>query len=116
MIAYSDNKSAKKLQKYIKNTSENREYISHLLEKALDIPRGELNLVRILDAYWEIGTHYYKPLSKMFKTREEFIDAAQHPNDNILVVGEMVALNQGWVEGALDSVKRVLTKSWLEKA
>jgi hypothetical protein len=116
MIAYSDNKSAKQLQKYLKNTAENREYISHLLEKALNIPKGELHMTSILDAYWEIGTHYYKPLAPGFKTREEFIEDAQHPRDNILVIGEMVALNQGWVEGALDSVKRVLTKSWLEKA
>lgn len=116
MIAYSDNKSAKQLQKYLKNTEENREYISHLLEKALNIPKGELHMTSIIDAYWEIGTHYYKPLAPGFNTREEFIEDAQHPSDNILVVGEMVALNQGWVEGALDSVNKVVTKGWLEKA
>jgi hypothetical protein len=116
MIAYSDNKSAKQLKKYLKNTVENREYISRIIEKSLNIPRGEIKLVSILDAYWEIGTHYYKPLSKKFKSREEFIEEAQHPSDNILVIGEMVALNQGWVEGALDSVKRGLTKDWLKNA
>ena len=26
----------------------------------------------------------------------------------------VVAANQGWTEGALDSVKRVLTKTWIE--
>jgi len=115
MIAYSDNKSAKQLKKYLENTPENREYISRLLEKTLHIPKDNLKLVSILDAYWEIGTHYYKPLSKEFKNREEFIKDAQHPADNLLVVGEMIALNQGWVEGALDSVKKVVTKNWIEK-
>jgi hypothetical protein len=30
--------------------------------------------------------------------------------DGILVVGESVSTNQGWVEGALESVERVLIK------
>jgi hypothetical protein len=32
----------------------------------------------------------------------------------MLVVGEVVAPNQGWTEGALDSVKNVLTKQWIK--
>ena len=46
---------------------------------------------------------HYNPL-KQWKTRQHFIDAAQHPMKDVVVVGEMVALNQGWVEGALESV------------
>lgn len=114
MIAYSDNGSAKALKPYLENTSFNRRHLEYLLEKALSIPRGELKLTSILPVYWDDGTHYYKPLSKDYSNREEFIDVAQHPTDNILVVGEMVGLNQGWVEGALDSVKKGLTKTWLE--
>lgn len=114
MIAYSDNGSAKALKPYLENTLSNKRHIEYLLEKALSIPEGDLKLLSILAAYWDDGTHYYKPLSKVFLNREEFIDAAQHPTDNILVVGEMVGLNQGWVEGALDSVKKGLTKAWLD--
>ena len=32
------------------------------------------------------------------------------PLPNVLVVGEVVADNQGWTEGALDSVVKVVTK------
>jgi hypothetical protein len=33
--------------------------------------------------------------------------------NGMLVVGEVVAANQGWTEGALESVTKVLTKHWL---
>jgi hypothetical protein len=46
-------------------------------------------------------------------TRSEFIYKAQHPLPNVLVVGEVVAENQGWTEGALDSVVKVVTKKWI---
>ena len=61
--------------------------------------------------YWPIGTHYYQPLSNEYKNRKDFIDEAQHPLPNILVVGEVVALNQGWTQGALESVQMGLTKN-----
>ena len=85
-------------------------------------------------AHWDIGTHYYSPLSDKYKTREEFIREAQHPipnghnghnghnvpnvpyghnGHNVLVVGEVVSLHQGWVNGALESVQAVLTKKWI---
>ena len=51
--------------------------------------------------------------SKKYETREEFIDAAQHPEDGILVVGEVVSKHQGWVEGALESVNAAVTKKWI---
>jgi hypothetical protein len=49
----------------------------------------------------------------VYKNRDEFIDMAQHPEKGILVVGEVVSQNQGWTEGALDSVRAVLTKKWI---
>jgi hypothetical protein len=55
-----------------------------------------------------------KPLdSKKYETREEFIYAAQHPEDGILVVGEVVSKHQGWSEGALESVNAAVTKRWI---
>lgn len=49
--------------------------------------------------------HRCKPLPKdsPYKTRKQFIKAAQHPYTGIMVIGEMVSQNQGWVEGALES-------------
>jgi hypothetical protein len=115
MIAYNDNKNALTLKNNLKNTIENRELYEMLLEKSLGIPDNSLHIIGLKDYYWPIGTHYYKPLNKeLYKTREEFIDIAQHPEKGVLVVGEVVARSQGWTQGALESVKAVLTKKWIE--
>jgi hypothetical protein len=113
MIAYTDNKGALFLKEHLKNTPENRVLYCDLLEQSLGIPKGSLKITALLDFYWPIGTHYYGPLHK-FKTRKEFIDAAQHPEPGMLVVGEVVSRQQGWTEGALESVHAVLNKKWIE--
>jgi hypothetical protein len=129
MIAYSDNANATFLKKYLENTSENRDVICHLIEKALGLPdkhspstmlhmstarSKSLELIAIKDYYWPIGTHYYTPLTNKYENREEFIHTAQHPENGILVVGEVVSDNQGWTNGALSSVKAVLNKKWIK--
>ena len=114
MIAYSDNKHAIALKSHLTNTVENKELYERLLEKSLGIPNDSLHIIALKDYYWTVGTHYYKPLNKeLYSSREDFIDKAQHPEKGILVVGEVVARSQGWTEGALDSVKAVLTKKWI---
>ena len=112
MIAYSDNASAIVLKDHLENTAENRSYFEDLLEQTLGIEEGSLKINALLDFYWTEGTHYYEPL-KGYKSRTAFINAAQHPDKNILVVGEVVSQHQGWVEGALESVDAVLNKKWL---
>jgi hypothetical protein len=52
-------------------------------------------------------------LKKEHKNRLEFIDQAQHPYKNVLVVGEMIAVHQGWSLGALESVDSVVSSKWL---
>jgi hypothetical protein len=113
MIAYNDNKSSKSLKKWLENTEDNRVKICSLIKKVLGIPvEKNIYLSSILDFYWDIGTHYYTPLDrKKYKNRNKFIEIAQHPMKNVLVVGESVSVNQGWVEGALKSVERVLPQN-----
>jgi thioredoxin reductase len=113
MIAYSDNASAVILKEHLENTLENRMYFEDLLEKTLGIEEGLLKINALLDFYWTEGTHYYEPLKGPYKTRTAFINAAQHPDKDILVVGEVVSKHQGWVQGALESVDTVLNKKWL---
>uniref|UniRef100_A0A6C0ASF1 Amine oxidase domain-containing protein n=1 Tax=viral metagenome TaxID=1070528 RepID=A0A6C0ASF1_9ZZZZ len=113
MIAYSDNSNAIILKNHLDNTPENRKLYCQLIEKSLGIPDGSLSLIAIKDYYWPIGTHYYKPLSKEFSNRSQFLDKVQHPEKGMLVVGEAVSTYQGWTEGALESVKTVLTKKWV---
>lgn len=114
MIAYSDNGSALLQKKFLENNVENRNLYCELIEKSLGIPRGELKITAIKDYYWPIGTHYYEPLKGDFKNRKEFIYKAQHPENGMLVVGEVVSKDQGWTEGALESVKSVLNKQWIK--
>lgn len=114
MISYSDNSNAMILKKYLENTSKNREILCRLIEKSLGLPNNSLNIIAIKDFYWPIGTHYYEPLQKNFKNRDDFVYKVQHPEKGMLVVGEVVSRYQGWVEGALESVKNVVSQKWIK--
>jgi hypothetical protein len=108
MICYNDNKSASLLHNFSSDTKENRDFFAKLLEKSLGAPENSLHLLSIKGYYWKVGTHYYEPLGPEYKSRKEFIKKAQHPYKNLFIVGEMISNNQGWVEGTLDSVERIL--------
>ena len=108
MIAYNDNVPAIMLHKYAKNTKNNRDSFARLLEKSIGIPNNTLELENISEYYWSEGTHYFDPLRGIYKNRDYFLRVAQHPSENMWVVGEMVSKNQGWVEGALESVEKVI--------
>ena len=114
MIAYSDNFNALLQKKYLENTAENRNLYCDLIEESLGIPKGQLKITAIKDYYWPVGTHYYEPLKGDFKNRNEFIYKAQHPENGMLVVGEVVSRDQGWTEGALESVNLVLNDNWVK--
>ena len=114
MIAYNDNNNTLALKNNLESTKENKELYCQMLEKSLGIPPDSLVIIGIKDYYWPVGTHYYKPLNtSVYKDRAEFIDAAQHPEKGILVVGEVVSNKQGWSEGALESVRCVVNKKWI---
>lgn len=114
MISYSDNTNALIQKKYLKDTPDNRDMYCELLEESLGIPKGALKIIAIKDFYWPIGTHYYEVLKEPYRTRNEFVNKAQHPENGMLVVGEVVSRYQGWTEGALKSVEAVLTKKWVK--
>jgi len=128
MIVYNDNRHTLALKSRTENTEANREYYCDLIERSLRIPENKrIHLIAIRSFYWNVGTHYYKPLNTAkYSCRDEFIDVAQHPTlgrierrkgtgipEDILVVGEVVSKHQGWVEGALESVDLVVTKKWI---
>jgi len=109
MIVYNDNQNAYFLRNKLENTEKNRDFYERNLEKSLALPKNSLKLIAIKSYYWEIGTHYYKPLDRLqYKSRNQFIKEAQNPAENILVVGEVVSRKQGWTEGALESVNNIL--------
>ena len=114
MIVYTDNKGATLLHKH----KDDLTYLSRQVERAIGLPRDSLTLLSTVDFYWEDGTHYYAPYPTSYDqahydkahyvNRSAFIKKAQHPYPNITVVGEVVSRNQGWVEGALESVDKVM--------
>ena len=106
MIAYSDNKSANNIKKIVDNDKKYKNLLN-LVKKSLGINEN-LIIDDIITFYWKIGTHYYEPLNDNFKTRKIFIKKAQKPEKNLFIVGELISTNQGWTEGALESVDNIL--------
>lgn len=104
MIAYTDNKGAE----YFRNHLEDKEFFCRELEKTLKLEKNTIKLVGIKCFYWNIGTHYYKPLNNIYNNRKDFIDKSQNPAVNLFIVGEMISRNQGWSQGALESVNNII--------
>ena len=104
MIAYTDNKDAIHFSEKLNN----KNFFCRELEKTLNLNDKSLKLEAIKSFYWEIGTHYYKPLPEKYKSRKEFIKLCQNPKKNIFVVGELLSTNQGWTQGALESVENII--------
>lgn len=111
MIGYSDNIGARYLLNLIKNDNSKFDKLIELIKKSLLIPKDE-NIVidDIKYFYWKNGIHYYKPLPNNFNSREDFLKKIQNPISNIFVIGEAVSRNQGWTQGALESVISILNK------
>lgn len=104
MIAYADNADARAVHR----VDADPRALEAMVEKALGLARGALRILDVQSHYWPIGTHGYGPLPKKYADRAAFLRAAQRPAPGIFVVGEMVSTNQGWVEGALESVDAVI--------
>jgi hypothetical protein len=95
MIAYTDNADVERVD-VLK--------LNKLVQDALSL--DDVQLTKVVVIPWTIGTHYNAPCKG---SRRAFVAAAQRPCPGLLVVGEMVSLhNQGWVEGALESVDAIL--------
>lgn len=126
MIAYADNHNATRLKPYLDETCEsNKRYFERQMERALGLGSAcsaglgsaceKLHIIAFTSYYWKIGTHYCEPLdTRNYRNLQQMLDRAQHPVPGILVVGEAVSAHQGWTEGALESVDRVLTRDWIQ--
>jgi hypothetical protein len=110
MIVYTDNQGALELEKYTENTADTRHIWAKKIEEVFGLEQGAIEFTDSKSYFWPCGTHYYSPLEKTdgIKNRADFIRRAQKPMEGLWVVGEMISTNQGWVEGALESVQAVL--------
>lgn len=108
MIAYADNQAALHLHSALSQSSEPNVFFARLLETSLGLETNTISIAKLQPHFHNVGTHYNKPLPPNYKTRQEFLKAVQRPSKTIAVIGEMVALHQGWVEGALESVHAII--------
>jgi len=99
MIAYSDNKYADKCNELTKKELE--QYLDILFD-------GEFKIRKMKKHYWEVGTHFFYPLEKTFSSRDNYIAKVQNKIPNHWVIGEAFSNNQGWCEGALESVASII--------
>jgi len=98
MIAYADNRNAVAVRAL------GPKALAAAVVREFRIPES-LRIVRLRHCFWQIGTHYYRPLSVRFASRVSFRRQAQAPEPGIRVIGESVSTNQGWVEGALETAR-----------
>jgi phytoene dehydrogenase-like protein len=100
MLVYADNDSAR-IMKDIRSLHELEMVVKH----CTGIPVKLLDMRKI---YWSCGTHYYKPLASSGTDVRGLLEQVRHPADDIYILGEGLSMEQGWVEGALLSVKMTL--------
>ena len=108
MISYSDNNNAKYFYKLYKknkdkNTLKNKiiKLVNSVLEKDIDIQIDDIRFV-----YWNEGIHYFKPQKN--NSLKKIINILSNPYHNFYVCGEILSYKQGWVEGCIESVNRVI--------
>lgn len=107
MLAYADNHNADRIAAMDPSAL----LLLLLLSTSISSPLSEIrDHHRIRLFYRKCGTHFYFPLDPSFQDRDQFIDYAQHPEPGVFLVGEVISKNQGWTEGALESVDRILPR------
>lgn len=95
MAAYCDSKNAVYWNQL--SGSELKKEILYWLRK---IEPNTTEIDDVICKYWDEAVHFYKPNPNIKKT----IKRLQNPLKNVYVVGEVVSLRHGWVEGAIKSV------------
>jgi hypothetical protein len=102
MISYTDNAGADFWK-------DHKDSMDAIIEKKLkNLFKRKHTILKSKLIYWDCGTHYYKPLDERFADRMDYLEHIQNPLPNLYVVGEAVSRNQGWCEGALESVHAIL--------
>lgn len=109
MASYSDNDRALALQ----HVSGTQSDFSRLFCQSCNIPLRDDVIKEAKQVFWNEGTHYYAPL-QLSADRSAFVRSVQKPlgTSRFVLVGEAYSeFNQGWTEGALQSVQAVMSDS-----
>lgn len=94
MVAYTDNIYAEELYDKCKDLSKEKlmDYIQGLVRAESGFE--DVTISDLVYHYWPVGIHQYHSLVK--KNRQRY--------GNVCLIGESISLNQGWVEGAVETV------------
>ena len=103
MISYCDNKMADKWERT--DRKKYKDIVEKGICKLFGGQKVEVKKSKVI--YWECGTHYFKPLLRGYGDRDEYLANVQHPMEDVYVVGEAFSHEQGWCEGALQSVENI---------
>jgi hypothetical protein len=106
MASYSDNTNGKYWKKLI--SQDKKTQIKKVENKLQNLNIGIDNVDDVEIGYWKEGVHYYKPFGSI--KFDDLLKKLSKPYKNIFVIGEIVSKKQGWVEGAIESVNRILKK------
>jgi protoporphyrinogen oxidase len=104
MASYSDNTDAKYWKTII--SQDKKTQIKKVENKLQKLNIGIDNVDDVEIGYWKEGVHYYKPFGSI--KFNELLKKLSTPSKNIFVIGEIVSKKHGWVEGAIESVNRIL--------
>jgi hypothetical protein len=97
MSAYADNENA--LQALENITGISCEELTKRINENIS-PYGNVSEVKDkIIKFWNCGTHYFKPNYKY--------NSNMLRDKNLYIIGEMVSKDQGWVEGAINSVNEL---------
>jgi len=109
LLSYSDNNNAKKTYQLLKEKKIEQEKKRKLFSFSQSSSQKQEKKEDTISFYWKHGTHFYRPLLQTWSNRQEFIIDAQMPYDGCFLVGEIISRNQGWTEGALESIHKIIT-------
>lgn len=102
MLSYSDNKSAV----WVSNAS-----IKRIEQTVKQYTGYDIKITDHKKFFWKNGTHYYTALNRrIWEDRDHYLSYIQNPEKNLYVIGEAYSKNQGWVQGALESVDKIVYK------
>ena len=103
MISYCDNNMADKWERT--DRQKYKEIVEKGICKLFGGQKVEVKKSKLI--YWKCGTHYFKPLLRGYRDREVYLSKVQNPMKDVYVVGEAFSHEQGWCEGALQSVHNI---------
>jgi hypothetical protein len=101
MISYSDNESAERMNEM--DSRQIKQWVETTMTGGVQV-RGKEKKV-----FYPQGTHYFKPMPRRWKgDRCSYLRYIQNPVPGLSIVGEGFSQNQGWTEGALESVHKIM--------